>query len=241
MDPVLAVVVAAVAVGAFAQSLTGFGFSLVAAPVCAVVLGPHDGIRIAATMAVLIDLLVLVRDRHLLDRRALGRILAPALAVLPLAVATTRLVPGPVLVVVAGTVTLACVAVMAWPANAAAGGERAGGGGGWALAGAASGAMGVTVGLAGPPLALQSLRTGRPVTSSRSTLAAFFLVIDAAAVVTRGAPGPDAMVLTSLVAVGGGFAAGLAAGRHIPDRWVRSGVLALAAGAAVAALAGTLA
>src|SRR3546814_6349922 len=52
----------------------------------------------------------------------------------------------------------------------------------WMWAGMASSAMGVTAGMAGPPVALQALRSGRPVTESRATLAAFFLVIDLAAV-----------------------------------------------------------
>src|SRR3546814_10877338 len=66
----------------------------------------------------------------------------------------------------------------------------------WMWAGMASSAMGVTAGMAGPPVALQALRSGRPVTESRATLAAFFLVIDLAAVLTRG---PMALDRSTLV------------------------------------------
>src|SRR3546814_8129804 len=65
VGPVL--VVLAVAAGAFAQSISGFGFSLIATPACALLLGPWHGLRAAATMAVAIDGLVLARERHDFD------------------------------------------------------------------------------------------------------------------------------------------------------------------------------
>src|SRR3546814_13087143 len=99
----------------------------------------------------------------------------------------------------------------------------------WMWAGMASSAMGVTAGMAGPPVALQALRSGRPVTESRATLAAFFLVIDLAAVLTRG---PMALDRSTIVLVAGGlagYAAGGIASHHVHDQVVRTAVLALAA------------
>src|SRR3546814_19456159 len=87
--------------------------------------------------------------------------------------------------------------------------------------------------MAGPPVALQALRSGRPVTESRATLAAFFLVIDLAAVLTRG---PMALDRSTIVLVAGGlagYAAGGIASRHVPDQAVRTAVLVLAAAAAL--------
>jgi uncharacterized membrane protein YfcA len=166
----------------------------------------------------------------------LVRLLVPSVAVIPLAVLVSRTVPGDALLAVAATVTLGCVAVMVLPAVVKVAGSTTGTDHGWAWAGLASGAMGVTAGLAGPPIAMQTLRTGRPVAHSRSTLAAFFLVIDAAAVLARGVPRPDALALWLLAGGAVGYLGGLGIGRVVPDRSVRIGVLVLAAGAAGAAL-----
>src|SRR3546814_15478860 len=100
----------------------------------------------------------------------------------------------------------------------------------WMWAGMASSAMGVTAGMAGPPVALQALRSGRPVTESRATLAAFLLVIDLAAVLTRG---PMALDRSTLVLVAGGLAgysAGGIARRNVPDQAVPPAAPVLGAG-----------
>lgn len=231
--PVL--VVLAVAAGAFAQSVSGFGFSLIATPACALLLGPWHGIRTAATMAVAVDALLLGRERRELDLVALGRMLGPAAAVVPAAVVLSLLAPGALLVALAATATLAVVGLMSTrriPALA----PGAAGGRDWRWAGMASSVMGVTAGMAGPPVALQALRSGRPVTESRATLAAFFLVVDLAAVLARGAMVPDRSTVALLAAGAVGWAAGGVASRHLPDPLVRSSVLLLAAAAAVAVL-----
>src|SRR3546814_16097392 len=83
--------------------------------------------------------------------------------------------------------------------------------------------------MAGPPVALQALRSGRPVTESRATLATFFLVIDLAAVLTRG---PMALDRSTTVLVAGGlagYAAGGIASPHVPGPVVRTPVRVLAA------------
>src|SRR3546814_15629713 len=95
VGPVL--VVLAVAAGAFAQSISGFGFSLIATPACALLLGPWHGLRAAATMAVAVDALVLDRERHDFDPVVLRRLVATALAVVPAAIGLAPLDHGQLL------------------------------------------------------------------------------------------------------------------------------------------------
>src|SRR3546814_19019954 len=75
VGPVL--VVLAVAAGAFAQSISGFGFSLIATPACDLLLGPWHGLRAAAPMAVAVDGLVLARGSHDHDPGVVRRLVGP--------------------------------------------------------------------------------------------------------------------------------------------------------------------
>ncbi|MGB7820350.1 MAG: TSUP family transporter, partial [Ornithinibacter sp.] len=77
--PVEAVAVLAVALGGLAQSATGMGFSLVAAPALILVVGPRDGVATVLALAVLASVLPLTRDWRNSRPREASRLLVPTL------------------------------------------------------------------------------------------------------------------------------------------------------------------
>ena len=81
--PLGAVAALAVGVGALAQSATGMGFSLVAAPALIVVAGPREGVATVLVLAVLASLLPLSRDWRHSNPRDAARLLAPTLLATP--------------------------------------------------------------------------------------------------------------------------------------------------------------
>ena len=73
MDPMEALALAGVAVGGLAQSVTGLGFALVAAPGLIALLGPSEGVAVVVllgTLASIIPLLGQWRDARVRDRPA---------------------------------------------------------------------------------------------------------------------------------------------------------------------------
>jgi len=161
-------IVALVVAGASClQGSIGFGLGLLAAPVIALLdpsLLPGSIVLLAAVLTIF----GVVRDRAAVDLRGTGWAL---LGRIPGTIAGALLVatlPANVLaLVLAGTVLLAVVlSVCGWqprprPASVA-------------VAGAASGLMGTTTGIGGPPMALVWHGTSRA--RMRGTMSAFFLV-----------------------------------------------------------------
>ena len=76
----------AVALGAAAQQLVGFGFALLAMPFLTVLVGPQDAVAVAAVGALAGGGVMAWRMRRLVDRRRLRRLAPGALAGLPLGV-----------------------------------------------------------------------------------------------------------------------------------------------------------
>ncbi len=129
----LAAVVAAAA-GAVTQAVTGFGFSLVCAPVLVLAAGPAQGVRLANTLALVVNVVLLAREHRATHVGDALRLLIPAAFVAPFAAYVVHRTDTAVLSVAAGAVTLVSAALLA----AGARGERLRGPAGEIVAGGVS-------------------------------------------------------------------------------------------------------
>jgi uncharacterized protein len=164
-----------VGVAAAAQATSGFGFSLVAVPLLAALVGAKTGVVANDVIATGLVLIMVIRNPHGIDRRTVVVASAAALAAMPLGLLVLTRVSEPALAVTIGvTVLVLTVSLIRglrfldrWITDA--------------VAGLFSGALATSTGTNGPPLVIalegKKLEPG----AFRSTLAAAFLVQDVAA------------------------------------------------------------
>jgi len=224
--------VAAVAAGALAQAVTGFGFALVCAPFLVALLGALNGIRLTLVLSAAVDLVILAPEARRVEG-ATGLLLAlPALAVVPPAAWVARHLDTGLLAVVAGSLIVTAAAVLAagWRV------ERLSGRLGALCAGAVAGVMNTVAGTGGPSMAMWAANAGWPVARARPTFQAAFLVINLAGLATLGLP-PLHLVGLPLLGLAAGAAAGAILARRLPEPAVRRAALALAAVGGAAAIA----
>jgi len=219
---VLAVLFLAVAAGAALQSATGFGFSLLSAPLLYAVLDPKPALGLLAALGLVVNLMTLATERrrpHPLLREVvvlvawalpgalLGVAVLRSLDALALQLLLSTGVVGTLVVRHALTRRSAMVPVLAegprprppWSAP---------------LAGLVSGALSTSTSTSGPPLLLHLLGRGARPSVVRDTLTSCFLalgIITPLALLvtwtTEAVPG-GAQVLVCLPAVVGGHLAG---------------------------------
>jgi uncharacterized membrane protein YfcA len=107
-------------------------------------------------------------------------------------------------------------------------------------AGFAAGFMGVTTGMAGPPLALQASASARPMATDRATMTVFFLVVDAAALAAHPSGTTLDVTAALLVALALGALAGGWAVHRVDDAHLRRAIPPLVLVSACVALARVL-
>jgi uncharacterized membrane protein YfcA len=232
------VVIVAVAFGAFAQTTTGIGFALAVAPACALAFEPAIVIGTVARLAVVADVAVVMTGVGDLDVGIALRYLWPAVLAVPLAALATAVLPVTVVVTGAAAATLGTVCVTAvFPVGrrATVTGRRDR----WTgtVSGFAAGFLGVTAGLSGPPVALHTTLSGRPLARSRSTLALFFLVIDVVAALTHPRSAETHVMITLVGAAAIGIVVGGRVARVVDESVLRPALLVIVAASGVAAMA----
>jgi uncharacterized membrane protein YfcA len=211
---------AAVTAGAALQSATGFGFSLIAAPIVFAAVGPPEAVGLLILLGAEVNLLTLFTERR--RPRPLGREAVVLLAcAVPGAVAGVAVLQA--LDAVALQVAVSAGVVATLVARRVAGSRRTPR---WAapLAGAVAGGLTTSTTTAGPPLLVYQLGRGVEPSRVRDTLTVCFLalcVIGAAALWVTGTDAvPDATLVATLVPV---VAIGHLAGRPVFRRLVRGG------------------
>jgi uncharacterized protein len=184
-----------VVAGAMLQAATGFGFSLLAAPLLFAAIDPEPAVVLLLVLGLEVNVLTLATERR--RPRPLGR---PALTLLAWSlpgalagVAVLRALPGEALQV---AVTLGVLATLAARRVRAAHVPA------W-LAGATAGALTTSTSTNGPPLLLHLLGRGVPPQQVRDTLTVCFLglaPVGAFALFATGAPDlPDGTLLLGLL------------------------------------------
>ena len=235
----VALVAAAVALGAAAQRVTGMGFALVSSPLLVLVAGAFEGVVLANVFGAVTALGVLALTwRHVDWPRGL-LLLGPALVGVAVGGWVTRQLPHAWLeVVVGGLIVTALLALRFAPHLVPLGGRP-----GAVAAGTASGFMNVTAGVGGPAMVLYAVATHWPQARFAATFQFYTLVVSTSSILAKGGSHMPAVTY----AVGGlGLACGLAVGslparRVTPDQARRSVVLLALVGGATTLVKGALA
>jgi uncharacterized membrane protein YfcA len=221
--------VLAVATGALAQATTGIGFTLLVVPAAALFLDAGDVVGTVARLGLVVDLAVVWQGRRGLDLRLAGRYLGPAAAAVPVALLASAVVPERGLVLAAAGATLVGGVLLLRPEVVGAGRPVG--------AGFASGFLGVTIGMPGPPVALDTARQGLSPEATRASLAAFFVAVDLAAAAVHPAAAGAATTAVLVLAAAVGLVGGHHLARRVDGGEVRRGIAALVVAGALAALA----
>jgi uncharacterized protein len=227
-----------VLVGAGIQRVSGLGFSLIAAPLLVLVLGPYDGISLNNTLAVGVAAATLALSWRQVDtRRALTLVPAGLVGVLP-GVLVARTVPDAPLRVLIGGLVLLGLAVTVLTPRAALPPTTAVN----LATGLASGFMTASAGIGGPALVLYAALTGWPQPAFAATAQLSFAGQSALALGLKGVPalGPYQWVLFALAAVGGLLGGGVLARRVPPATAERLAIVLALLGAAATFTQGLL-
>lgn len=219
------VAVVPVAAGAFAQRVSGIGFSLIAGPALTLLNGPREGVMSTNLLTIVVALAVFATAaRHLEPARAAVLIPAGLAGILPGTMLTHRLPAGP-LQVAAGAVTgLGLAAVLVAPRLRAAPRLTLTAG-----AGLVSGFTTAVAGAGGPALAVYAVVTDWSQPQFAATSQVSYAIQAAAAAAAGHVPAPGLHWLgAGIVAALAGLAAGHLLATRISDRRARRAAIALA-------------
>jgi uncharacterized protein len=214
------VAAAAVAAGAALQSATGFGFSIVAAPLVFAAFEPEEAVGLLIVLGTLVNVLTLVGERR--RPRPVVRECVVLLAfALPGAVAGVAVLRALDPVALQVAVSLGVVATLIARRLA----KRRTPAWGGPVAGLAAGALSTSTTTAGPPMLVYLLGRGLEPAQVRDTVPVCFLGLSVVSVIALWVTGtdgavPDAGVVAILLPV---VAAGHLAGRPLFAALVRSG------------------
>jgi uncharacterized membrane protein YfcA len=237
MDPTtVAFVIAVVLIASTAQTVTGFGFALIAVPFMVIVLDVRDAVVMVGLLGWLNSTLVARAVWRHVPTRAVATMLIGSFVGMPLGLLVLLTAPDDALRLAVGVSSIVMAAALMsgvrWR-----GGDRAG----ELVAGAVSGVLNTSTGMNGPPIVLYLQDRGYPKDEFRGALSAFFFVsslVSFAIFALNGVISADALVLAAVAAPA--VFAGNWAGRHLlgrlSDETFRRLVLALLVATALAAV-----
>ena len=221
MTPFYLLTLAALAFGGFAYATVGFGIALVASPFLVAEFGSADGVRVSLILATGLGLIAVPQGRRHLRLHEGSLMLAPALLLSPLIAVLVRDMDGPLLVAIAGTLTLLGV----WALHTRLLSARLSGDAGAVTAGAVSAGMNVVAGLGGPPLALYTAGTRWPIAEARSTMQTVFVIQNVIALFSLGLTPVPVPFMVALVI---GWVGGMLAAKRVAVSTLRTLALSVA-------------
>ncbi|EKO38813.1 MAG: putative permease [Solidesulfovibrio magneticus str. Maddingley MBC34] len=230
--------------GGFTQGLAGFGSTLVALPILALVLDLKVAVPVCTTLAVTLNIVMIVRLRGHVRRGLLVLLIASSLPAMPFGAYILRVVSGDWLKLALAVAILVFVVVQGRPGAQA---STAGLGRGWGvLAGLVAGGMGGAIGINGPPIVAWMSRLGLPRDALRATLVSYFFLAGCGVVASQAGAGlVTGAVLgrtgLALPALGAGIFAGMKLCGRVSEAAFRRIILAILAFNAVMLLAQGLA
>jgi uncharacterized protein len=229
----MALAVMGVAFGGLAQSVTGLGFALVAAPGLIAVLGPHQGVGVVVLLGTLASVLPLMGHLRRVRVRDTATLLVPTLLATPIVAALLAGMETATVAIAAGIAVIIGVVALwrgfTWDRLVSLPGAVG--------TGIASAALNVIGGVGGPPVGLYAANAGWDPPESRATLQAFFLVQGIVTVAVVGLTWPDPWMVVALVI---GTLVGMRLAPRIPEGAARLAVLGVAAFGGVALIVGNL-
>ena len=233
MEPLVALSLAAIAGGALIQAATGMGFSLVAAPLLLLALGPREGVGAVVVLAALSSVLPLARNFRFVQSGAVARLLIPALVCTPLLAWALRDLPTEWLAVGAGIGVIAAVVILAsgvrwtWLRHPL----------GAVSTGVTSALLNVVGGVGGPPIGIYAANAGWTPVVSRANMHAFFLTQNIVTALVLGIVLPSIWQLAALMA---GTVGGLLLSGRMSARLLRTIVLTISLVGGVSLVVGAL-
>jgi len=229
----LGVALAGIAAGGVAQSVTGLGFALIAAPGLIALLGPPRGVALVVILGTLVSALALIGQWRVVRVRDGASLLVPTLVATPLVAVLIDGLDARVLAAAAGLAVLLGVAALwrggRWPRLVSTPGAIG--------SGVASALLNVVGGVGGPPVALYAANADWPPDQTRSTLQAFFLVQGVVTAAVIGFVLPSVPMLLALVA---GTGLGIWLAPRIPPEMARHAALAVAGFGGLALVLGSV-
>jgi uncharacterized protein len=228
----MSLLLAAVMLGVAIQGALGFGYALVAAPVMALV-APSALPTTLIFLALPLTAFMAARERHAVDWRGLGWILAGRVLGTAAGVALLVAVPGNSLSILFGSmIVLAAILSALGPGLEAEPRTQL-------VGGVASGVMGTAAAIGGPALAVVYQRRSGP--ELRSTLALSFVVgllLSLAALGVAGEvhPWQGVLALWLVPAMVAGLVLSRVLAARLERRWLRPAVLTFAAVAGMTAI-----
>jgi len=185
MTPTAVIIFLVVLLGAFTQSLTGFGVTLVAMPVLSLLLGIELAAPIGAVIAMLVQLILLRRFWEALNPRSIVSLAVGTVIAVPLGIYGLSRIEEELLLTILGVVLVAYslyallrfrLPALSWP--------------GWAyLFGFAGGLLGGAYNTAGPPYVIYgNCRSWQPAVF-KSNLQALFMVTGSMALLVHALNG----------------------------------------------------
>ncbi len=226
-----------VALAGAAQSLTGFGFSLLAVPLLAVVVGPEAAVLTANALGSAVNVALVVEGWAHVRRRTAAVLLAGAVAGLPIGLLVIEVLDPQALKVVIAVVVLVLTGLLARGVTLGARGL------GVDLAtGFTSGVLSTSTSMNGPPLVLGLQAQGFGPAEFRATLATVFVVSGVLSVLLLTAAGnwTDTVTLALVAGIPGlavGWWLGRLAYRRVDPVRFRAVVLGMLVASALVALA----
>lgn len=221
------VVIAVVAASAMAQTVTGFGFSLLAVPPLSLVLEPADAVAVGLVLLVVANILLVVPERAAIDRVAVGWLLAGSVLGLPIGlVALSAMSADGLRLAVAIAVLVAVVVVVTGRPTIGHGRTTL------VSAGVVTGALTTSLTTNGPPAALALQGRRLPAASFRPTIGVVIgatAAVGAALFAWRGRLAGDvpAAISVGVPAQVAGWMVGLRLRERVPEDWSRRAVIAL--------------
>ncbi|GIH06167.1 UPF0721 transmembrane protein [Rhizocola hellebori] len=157
-----------ICVAAFAQSISGFGFALVAVPLLAVTLDPQTAVVTASMISLAMTLVTATGERKHIQWPPTRDLTISAIFGMPFGLVALKLLPSSFLTGVIAVVTLACTALVwkRWRMSPTPGKVL--------LAGAASGVLLTATATNGPPLVAVLQAMGLNPRQFRATISAVF-------------------------------------------------------------------
>jgi uncharacterized membrane protein YfcA len=174
----------------FTQTVTGFGFALVAVPLLAQATDARTAVVGAALVSPLITVSTAVRERAHVRWRTAAAIVAAALLGMPFGLLVLRGAPERALTALIGVVALACTLIVWRGLRIGTSVAMVG------MVGVLSGALGTATGTNGPPLVAAFQAMGYDPRTFRATIAAVFTgsgVLGLAAYAVAGQVRPSAV------------------------------------------------
>ena len=229
-------VVAVIGFAAVVQTVTGFGFSLLAVPPLTLVIGPADAVAVALVLLVPANVLLTASEWRDVDRPAAARLLTGAVFGLPVGLALIRVASADALRVAVSVAVVVSIGVIVTGRPRVAGGPRT-----LIAAGFLTGALTTSITTNGPPTVLALQARGPTPSAFRPTVGAVLAAASAVGVGLfalddrLGGQVPTA-VAAGLPALAVGWSFGVALRRRVPIAWFRRaalGLLLVAAGAAL--------